>query len=171
MMTTQGVHARDPHLYGIVAQLIFDEARAADEQRFDDWLAFWNTGPIVYWVPYPGAQGNRARQVSIINDDQDRLRDRIARLKSQAAPSGEIITPTSTVRTVGSVRIESNSDAALTVTSTYVLVQARLVGETIVLGARQEHVMSKSSGSYKLVKKTVWLANALNALPTLTFLL
>ena len=63
---------------------VYMEARLADENRYDEWLALW-TDDAIYWVPANVDDYDPHRHMSIIYDDRNRLQDRVDRLKSGAA--------------------------------------------------------------------------------------
>ncbi len=48
-----------------VEQFLYREARLADEQRLDDWLALWDEDAL-YWVPCNQDDIDPTRQLSII---------------------------------------------------------------------------------------------------------
>ena len=67
-----------------IESFLFREARYADENRYDEWMALW-TDDAVYWVPANGDDRDPHRHLSIIYDLRERLQDRVDRLKSGAA--------------------------------------------------------------------------------------
>ena len=66
-----------------IEQFIYREARLADENRYDEWIALW-TDDAIYWLPANIDDYDPRHHLSIIYDDRDRLQDRIDRILRQA---------------------------------------------------------------------------------------
>lgn len=152
---------------GEVEDFLFEEAELMDGHRYDDWFALW-AEELTYWVPCNEDAYNQARHVSLIFDDRDRLQERLFRLKSKLIHSQS---PRSRLsRVIGNVRIRSDADDLLEVSSTFCVTQARLDTVTTWAG-RQTHELVRAGASYKIRRKSVYLVNNDSVLSNLTFLI
>jgi 3-phenylpropionate/cinnamic acid dioxygenase small subunit len=71
----------DPRVDPALAAFVYREARLADESRYAEWEALWDTDDALYWVPlHPDADPDR--EVSIIYDNRRRLASRIRQLQT-----------------------------------------------------------------------------------------
>ncbi len=62
----------DRDLRAEVEQLLFLEARLADESRYEEWLALM-TDDVRYWVPSGPADYDPDTRISFVNDNRSRL--------------------------------------------------------------------------------------------------
>ena len=67
----------DRDLRAEVEQLLFLEARLADESRYEEWLALM-TDDVRYWVPSGPADYDPDTRISFVNDNRSRLETRVA---------------------------------------------------------------------------------------------
>lgn len=150
-----------------VEAFIFKEARLADEYYYDEWENLW-TEDGNYWVPANGDDYDTHRKVSIINDNRERIRTRVKRMKSNVAHSQE---PKSRlVRVISNIEVAALDEEEAVVSSTFYLAEARPYRETIWAG-RTTHRLVREDGKLKMRQKKVMLANNGNALVTLGFLI
>ena len=66
---------------GGLAQLLYCEARALDERRYDEWLAQY-TAQCVIWVPAQAEPVDPRRATGIYLDDRRRMEDRVAMVRT-----------------------------------------------------------------------------------------
>lgn len=146
---------------------LFREARLADENRYDEWLALW-TDDAIYWIPANADEYDPDEHVSIIYDDRERLQDRIDRLKSGGAWSQE---PKSRMRRlISNIEIEPvTENNELTVRSNFVLGELRRERQSIYF-AHQIHRLRFTEGGLRMVGKTVLLVNNNEPIHNLSFL-
>jgi 3-phenylpropionate/cinnamic acid dioxygenase small subunit len=160
-MTAAGVNVRE------VEEFLYREARFADENRYDEWLALW-TDDATYWVPANKDDYDPSHHVSIIYDRRDRLQDRIDRLKSGAAWSQE---PRSRMRRViSNIEILPPAESGeITVHSNFILGELRRGLQTMYF-AGQIHRLRRSADGLKLVFKKVMLLNNDEPIHNLSFI-
>ena len=147
-------------------QLIFREARLADEGRYEEWLSLW-TKDAIYWVPSDLDDPDPRRHVSLIYDNRSRLEGRVARLISGTVLAQD---PKPRMRRViSNLEIESTGDTEIKVESNFVLVEARGSSQSVWCG-RSIHLLSRQEERLKIAHKTVLLVNAGQEMPVLQFL-
>jgi 3-phenylpropionate/cinnamic acid dioxygenase small subunit len=149
-----------------ISDLLYDEAAAIDERRFDDWLALY-TEDAVYWVPQ-GEEDDPVHHVSIAYDDHRRLHERVLRLTSGFAYSQD--PPSRTCHVVGNVRVTGESDGAILVASNQIVTEVRRNVQNIYSG-RFEHELVAAGGGYRIRRKTIRLMNSDVPLGNVTFLI
>jgi benzoate/toluate 1,2-dioxygenase subunit beta len=145
---------------------IFREARLADEGSYEEWLSLW-TDDAVYWVPCSDGDTDPTRNVSLIYDNKARLEDRVARLAS-----GTVLAQDSKPkirRLISNFEIEERSNTETKVESNFIIVEARGLSQYTWCG-RSVHILRKLGEELKIVRKTVFLVNADQEMPSLHFL-
>jgi benzoate/toluate 1,2-dioxygenase beta subunit len=145
---------------------IFREARLADEGRYEEWLSLW-TEDAVYWVPCGDGDTDPTRSVSLIYDDRARLEDRVARLAS-----GAVLAQDQTLkirRLISNFEIEGAGDMEMKVESNFIIVEVRGLSQYMWCG-RSVHILRKLGEELKIARKTVFLVNADQEMPSLHFL-
>jgi benzoate/toluate 1,2-dioxygenase subunit beta len=154
-------------MYGSVFEnLIFREARLADEGCYEEWLSLW-TDDAVYWVPCGDDVMDPARSVSLIYDDRRRLEDRVARLASGTVLAQD---PKPKLRRlISNFEVESVNGAETKVGSNFIVVEARGLSQYTWCG-RSVHIVRKVGEQLKIARKTVFLVNADQEMPLLHFL-
>lgn len=152
---------------GTIEAFLFREARYADENRYDEWLALWAQDAI-YWVPANIDDYDPDEHVSIIYDDRERLEDRIARLKSGGAWAQE---PQSRMRrVVSNIEIETFANGEIEAVSNFALGELRR-GRDAVYFAQQVHRLRPGPEGLRLAYKKVMLVRNNEPLHNLSFLL
>ena len=141
-----------------VEQFLYREARLADEQRLEDWLALWDEDAL-YWVPCNEYDIDPARQLSIIYDDHSRLRLRVARItKTGMAWTQE---PRSRLRRlVSNIEIYDYPDGLVQTFSNFHLTELRVNRrDPVEWIGRTEHRLRPHGDDFKLAYKKVMLIN------------
>lgn len=151
-----------------VEAFLYREARYADENRYDEWLALW-TDDVRYWVPANLDDYDPDEHVSIIYDDRERLELRIARLKSGGAWAQE---PQSRMRRlISNIEIEpAERPGEIDVISNFVLGELRRGRETAYF-AQQKHRLRATADGLRMAAKTVCLVRNNEPLHNLSFLI
>jgi len=151
-----------------IEAFLYREARLADENRYDEWIALW-TDDAIYWLPANIDDYDPQHHLSIIYDDRGRLQDRIDRLKSGAAWAQE---PRSRMRRlISNIEIDPPSAGGeITVHSNFVLGELRRGRQTAYF-AGQTHRLRASSGGLKMAYKKVMLINNNEPIHNLTFII
>jgi 3-phenylpropionate/cinnamic acid dioxygenase small subunit len=138
-----------------VEQFLYVEARLADENRYEDWESLWADNGV-YWVPANSGDINPELEMSIIYDNRSRISVRIRQFMSgkrfSAMPGME--------ETDDEVRVGSN-----------VIYFVSTDSDDQVWGSRNEFLLRRVDGEFKMVRKNVVLVNAAKALPNIAFLI
>lgn len=150
-----------------IEQFLFQEAALLDDRQYEEWVDLF-TEDGRYWMPAGRDDSDPEKTTSLIYDDRQALRQRIARLFHPAAHSQ---TPPSRVcHVVGNVRIaEPSEGAGVNIASNFALFESRL-GNQRVLGGRFEHTLRRANGSWGIVFKKVCLVNNDGVFNNLTFM-
>lgn len=140
-----------------VEQFLYREARLADEQRIDDWLALWDVDGSTYWVPCNKDDVDPERELSIIYDNYDRLRLRIERMKTGMAWTQE---PRSKLRRlIGNIEMEEVEGEVRTL-SNFHLTELRVNdNEPFVWVGQTEHRLRPVGDDFLIRYKKVLLIN------------
>ncbi len=161
----------DRDLRAEVEQLLFLEARLADESRYEEWLALM-TDDVRYWVPSGRADYDPDTRISFVNDNRSRLETRVRQLLTGVRYAQ---TPPSPMRRViSNLEIDSTgTDGTITAGSNFVLYElsAQATNELRIWAGRATHRIRRVDGALRIAAKTVELVNATQPLPTLAFLL
>ena len=136
---------------------LYQEARFADERRYDDWAALW-TDDAIYWVPSNEDDYDPRRHLSIIYDNRNRIQDRIDRLKSGKAWAQE---PVSKVcRLVSNIETNFLTDKQVVeVHSNFVLGECRKGVQTTYFAHQIHHLRSTGDGIRMCFKKVLLINN------------
>lgn len=138
-----------------VEDLLFEEAARLDGRRFDDWLALFSADAI-YWVPSGADTIDPRREVSVVYDDVEALRERVWRLGSGMAYAQD--PPSRTVHSVANVQIVGSSDDLVHVDSVFSVTEFRR-GRQFVHAGRYRHHLRREGGDLRIVLKKVELVN------------
>ena len=152
----------------MLADFVHEEAELADQHRYEEWLALWNPQRALYLVP-SGENGRGPQRVSLIRDDFDRLKARIARLRSGGAHSQD--PPSSLCRVIGRGRPVKSEAGVWIVTSNFVCTEFRPGRDLIVWSGTSTHTIAPAGDRLELWRKEVRLVNIAADLPPLTFLI
>lgn len=169
-MSAPPVHAE---LRREIEDLLFLEARLADESRYDEWEALV-TEDVHYWVPAGDcADYDPASRLSFVNDNRSRLATRIRQLKTGQRHSQ---TPPSAMRRViSNVEVLSVDEARgeYEVGSNFVLYELarQSTGELRIWPGRATHRLRRVDGTLRIAAKRVDLVAASLPIPNLTFLI
>jgi 3-phenylpropionate/cinnamic acid dioxygenase small subunit len=156
----------DSQLMHDVEQFLFREARLADEHRYEEWEALW-TDDAIYWVPANGEHIDPETEMSIIYDNRSRIGLRIRQLLSGKRYTQD---PKSSLRRiVGNIELLAREGDDIRIGANVMIFESTQRGETI-WGSRNEYVLRRSGGSFKLARKKVALVNNDRALYTMSFL-
>lgn len=145
--------------------LIEDEAIAADEQRWDDWLACYD-GNCEIWIPTWRGDGTLTNDPHlelshIYYSSRSALEDRIARFTSAQSPASN--PPPRTVHLVGHVRLRSDDDSTDAVIRTRHSWRTSLyfpyARKSVDIFGMSEYDLNSESTDLKIKRKKVILMN------------
>lgn len=162
--------AVDLALLAEVEAFLFQEARLADESRYQEWLDLFDE-EVTYWVPKGRADYDPTTRISYINDNRNRLETRVKQL---ATGVHHAQTPPSPMRrVVSNVEITDVLDDGYVVASNFVLYEhsVQATNELRVWAAHAKHGLRRVNGELRIRSKTVEVVNSSRSLPTLAFLL
>ncbi|WP_432852456.1 aromatic-ring-hydroxylating dioxygenase subunit beta [Amycolatopsis sp. CA-161197] len=142
--------------------LLYAEAEALDDGDLQGWLDMF-TDDAVYWVPARRDSTDPSREVSLIHDDRERMRERVWRLTE--GPAHAQIPQSSTRRVIGNVRIRE--DAVL---SNFILAEDRKETQRVFAG-EYRHRFRWDGDRWRIAAKTVVLVNCESSIFNLTFVI
>jgi benzoate/toluate 1,2-dioxygenase subunit beta len=147
--------------------LLYREARALDERRFDDWLAMF-ADDVEYWVPAwkdeTTPTSDPARELSLIYyEGKQNLADRIWRLNSGLSNASEI--PARVVHMIGNVIVESAQAGAAVILSAFnVHRHDPRTDRSHVFFGHYRHVFRREEEQWLIAAKKITLLN--DCIPT-----
>ncbi|MFM0394943.1 aromatic-ring-hydroxylating dioxygenase subunit beta [Paraburkholderia phytofirmans] len=150
-----------------VEAFLFAEADICDNHRYTDWLGLWAEDSC-YWIPCNDDDSDPATHVAIAYETYSALEDRVHRLSSGHVHSQSPRTRLN--RIVGNVCVNETVDGLVDVNSVVHIIAFRR-DVTELLGARIVHQLRRHGESFRIVRKTVYLANNDGYQTNLTFLL
>ncbi|HVB82478.1 MAG TPA: aromatic-ring-hydroxylating dioxygenase subunit beta [Candidatus Binataceae bacterium] len=144
-----------------IEQFLADEAHLLDERHFEEWMELF-TEDGFYWAPASIDQRDWSNAVSLIYDDRDAMRTRIARLRHPEIHSQ--IPHSRTARVVANPRIEEISDDGrqYLVRSKFIFYEFRpSIPEALerMFGGTYYHRLIDVGESFKIAWKKAVLAN------------
>lgn len=149
-----------------VEDFLHREARLLDQRRYAEWEQLW-TDDGVYWVPVGPADYDPTRRVSLIYDERPALARRVARLCGDSAFAQ--IPPSTMVRIVSNIEIETRRTGALDVYSNFVLHAARRKIHDSFAG-RVHHMLVPGEDTWRIARRTVELVGSTDPVPNLAFI-
>jgi len=169
IMTAQPEAAATPDLatMAMIEQFLYREAALMDAHEYDKWLALWEEGELLYWVPCNDDDQDPKSAIAIIYDKRTALEERVQRMKDKTAhafrPRARLM------RTVSNVVALSVDGDEFTVSSHFTLGELRVGVQNFWFG-RSIHTLALSSGELRIRAKKVLLLNNDAPMPNLTFL-
>jgi 3-phenylpropionate/cinnamic acid dioxygenase small subunit len=156
-----------PTTLGEVTRLLHTEARLLDERKFEDWMALM-TPDATYWVPSRVDQADPWNEVSLMFDDLEIMKTRIARLRH---PKVYAQLPHSrTVRQVSNIEVSRDEGDSVTARSVLFMFEHRpTLPQPIerIFAARCEYELRRREERLAIASKKVVLANCDAALESL----
>ena len=150
---------------------LYREAALLDEGRLDEWLALF-TDDARYRLPI--ASGDDALEPALVDDDRDRLAERVFRLTSTQAHAQ--LPPSQTVHDVHNVQVEDLSEDEVLVRCNLTVHELRVggpeqvgLGRLRVLPARAVYVLRLGT-PLRIRSKTVYLLERELPLMNIAFL-
>jgi len=153
-----------------ICAFVYKECRLADESQYDAWEALLDD-EMLYWVPLGGSNPDPDSKLSIIADHRQRLRNRIAQLKTQRRLAQQPASPMR--RMLANIEISPISHTETQVLCNFTLHEFRVqsTAEVQVWAGRYEYRLRRREEGLRMYYKRVDLINAGDALPSLAFLI
>jgi benzoate/toluate 1,2-dioxygenase subunit beta len=146
---------------------ICHEAQLMDEGRYKEWLTLWDSEAL-YWIPANQDEIDPAREISLVYERYNKIRDRVARLESKFAHAQE---PRSRlIRVVSNFLLEKVDGEAVTVSSVFSLGEIRNDVQTTYFG-RNRHVLIATPAGLRMREKKVLLLNNASTMGNMSFLI
>jgi 3-phenylpropionate/cinnamic acid dioxygenase small subunit len=150
-----------------VSQFLYREARLQDEHQYESWEKLWEDDGI-YWVPANGEDPDPDTGMSIIYDNRSRIALRVRQLLTGKRHSQE---PRSRLRRlVSNIELLRLGEREIEVGANVMVFESNQRGDTI-WASRNEYVLRRHDGSFRMARKKVVLVNNEKALYTLSFLI
>ena len=150
-----------------ISQFLYYEARLQDEHQYEAWETLWEDDGV-YWVPANGDDIDPEQQMSIIYDNRSRIALRVRQLMTGKRHSQE---PRSRLRRLlSNIELLAVGERDIEVGANVMVFESGQRGDTI-WGARNDYVLRRHDGSFRMARKTVTLVNNDKALYTLSFLI
>lgn len=150
-----------------VEQFLFKEARLADERLYKDWEELW-TDDGRYWIPANNGDIDPELEMSIIYDNRSRIALRVRQFYTGKRYAAEAASKLR--RIVSNVEIIGVDGDEVQVASNAIVYESTIRQENI-WASRNEHVLRKINGQWRMAYKKVTLVNCDKALDNLTFLI
>lgn len=145
---------------------LFREARLMDNHQLNDWLELWSKD-CLYWVPCNVEDVDPNRELSIIYENHDQIRERVRRLGGKFAHAQQ---PKSRlIRVLSNIEVTEADDTGIVGTSTFVLGEVRLNRQMLWFG-RNEHRLVRTEDGLRIRYKKVFVLNNDTPMPNMTFL-
>lgn len=156
--------------YRDVCELLFREARFADNAQYDEWESLL-TDDMEYWVPINRDDPDPESQLSLLYDNRSRVSTRIRMLKTGVRHAQ--VPPSPMTRLISNIEVERLTDNEYKVCSAFMLgeLQIQSTKDLHWWIGRTEHVLRRVDGGLKISRKRVNLINANEAVPALAFLI
>ena len=149
--------------FAAVERVVYHESRLLDERRFEEWMDLF-TEDGYYWAPVQPGQRSPIDHVSLIHDDREFMKARIARLRHprihQQTP------PSRACRLVSGIRLEPDppSGVQYLVASAMVMFEYRK-GEQRHFAGHCQHALRFEGSALKIAWKRVDLINSDDVFP------
>jgi len=156
--------------YQDVCEIIYREARFADEAKYDEWESLL-TDDMEYWVPINHDNPDPETELSLLYDNRSRVSTRIRMLKTGVRHAQ--VPPSPMTRLISNIEVQSSGDDEYTVSSAFMLgeLQIQSTGDLHWWIGRVEHRLRRVDGELKIARKRVDLINSREAVPALAFLI
>ena len=148
---------------------VYREARLADESRYDEWEALL-ADEVRYWVPVVQVDPDPEHDVSIINDNRQRLATRLRQLRTGTRHSQA---PKSVMRRLlSNLMYAELDDGSYAVDGNFVIYeyQTQSVNQLNLWPGRVEYRLVRRGAELRIAMKKVMLIHASGPIPSLAFI-
>lgn len=139
-----------------VEALLYREAELLDARDFTGWLELY-AEDARYWVPSNADDVDPSREVSIVYDHRDQMRERVWRLESGLAYAQEPRSRTSHL--VGNVQASLDDADVVSVSSAFVVTEFRRERQRVYAGRYRHRLRRTADGLVILLKKVELVDN------------
>lgn len=158
-MSPQDLTGQD--VKAIAERVLFEEARALDEQRFEDWLALY-AREAAFWVPAWTDEGRPTRdpstELSLIYCDRAQLSERVGRVEGgRSLASSPLPRTAHIVSNVIAQALDRDRIRVTSVATTHAFNVKRRSAATAF--ALVEHELAREDGAWRIARKTIQLQN------------
>jgi benzoate/toluate 1,2-dioxygenase subunit beta len=154
-----------------VEQVLYREARHADESDYDAWEALW-TDDALYWVP-TASTNDPSREMSVIYDNRSRIATRLKQIRTgkrhAQSPPSNLRRLLSNIEFRGG-RANASGGVDLEVSANFLVLESRARGNHL-WGGRVTYLLRRQDGELRLAYKKVELVDNDRPIPTLGFLI
>lgn len=145
----------------LAARVLFEEARALDEQRFEDWLALY-APEAVFWVPAWTDEGRPTSdpltELSLIHCTRDQLAERVGRVEGgRSLASTPLPRTTHVISNVMATAMDAGRIGVRSVALTHAFNIKRR--ETTLAYALVEHDLVALGDRWLIARKKIQLQN------------
>jgi 3-phenylpropionate/cinnamic acid dioxygenase small subunit len=146
----------------LAARLLFEEARALDEQRFDDWLALY-APDAVYWIPAWTDEGRPTRdpesELSLVHCTRAQLAERVRRVEGGRSLASSPLPRTA--HAISNVLAQARSPEGISVRSVAVThaFNVKRRQSTHVFALVEHELARQNDGAWLIARKTITLQN------------
>lgn len=153
----------DVVLHYELEQMLFAEARALDERRYDDWLGYL-TDDVTYWMPVRSTRTRadmeheftRPGEAALFDEDRKLLEARVYKLATGSAWAED--PPSRTRHSVTNVQVEERHGAdEVTIVCNFTLFRSRLDTEQDLWSGRRRDRLRRVGGQWKLARREIYL--------------
>jgi 3-phenylpropionate/cinnamic acid dioxygenase small subunit len=162
-------------VYNEVMQFLIEEAHLLDEGLFSDWLKilgpdFVCTMPVRQSVHRTGGSGF-SNSMNWTREDLGSLTFKVKRLQSDSAFNED--PPSRTRRLITNLRLHETAVPNEVYAQSYLLLRRNRgdAHDSVSLSARRDDVLRRSTDGWKLVRRTVWMDQAVLGMPNLSVFL
>lgn len=148
-------------LQAVARRVLFEEARALDEQRFDDWLALY-ADDAVFWVPAWTDDGRLTAdpetELSLIHCTRAQLAERVGRVEGGRSLASTPLPRTAHV--ISNVLADAAGEGRIAVRSVALTHAFNIKRrETTLAYALVEHDLVAGAAGWRIARKKIQLQN------------
>jgi len=146
----------------LAARVLFEEARALDEQRFEDWLALY-APDAVYWIPAWTDEGRLTRdpesELSLVHCTRAQLAERVRRVEGGRSLASSPLPRTA--HAISNILAQALSPERIGVRSVAVThaFNVKRRQSTHVFALVEHELARQSDGAWLIARKTIALQN------------
>jgi 3-phenylpropionate/cinnamic acid dioxygenase small subunit len=161
------VHPDETRLLREATALLSLEVDLLDDRDYSRWLDLY-ADVCLYWMPVDQAATDGSLRLNVFYDDRARMQDRVNRLLSSTAFSGQ--PPTLTSRTLSILKVELDKDKETVIVKSNFTLVAYRQNRQRVFGGRYLHRLVRLGGVFRVTEKRIGLLGSDAPQHSMTFL-